>query len=314
MSSALIVNQKEQLRELLDSTTNIGIIVGEKQNIDTIAAALGLYLILAKNGKNVQVVSKKDPIVEFSNLVGIDKITKSFEGATKILTISVPYREGEIEKVSYNIEDDRLNVNLFAEGAGIMLNERDIKYLRKGSTPALIITIGVTNEAEIESLLDKSLVKTISIDKNPTSSVTGDIAIVDHAFSSMSEIVAQMIIELSLGYDLDSFQNLMEGITYATRNFTLQDTSPYAFEAAGFLMQNGARRKGKSLPENRPDKAKIFPSEEYFFKTGNDKKEEDLEPEIVEKPTVEELGNLTSGDVPDDWFLPKVFKGSKKGN
>ena len=93
MGSALITNQKEQIKEIIDSSESIGIVVSENQDIDIVAAALGLYLVLKSNGKNVQVVSKKEPTVEVSNLVGIDKVSKSFAGSTKILTISVPYRE-----------------------------------------------------------------------------------------------------------------------------------------------------------------------------------------------------------------------------
>ena len=209
MSSALITNQKAQILELIDSSQELGIVVSESQNIDTLASALGLYLILKSNGKNVQIVSKKEPTVEVSNLVGIDKISKNFSGSTKILTISVPYREGEIEKVSYNIEDTRLNVNLFAESSGITFNENDVQYIRKGSSPSTIITIGVTNEAELSALVDLKAVKTIHLDKNPLNSLFGDVSIIDPSFSYLSEIVTQLIMEAKIGYELDDFQNIM---------------------------------------------------------------------------------------------------------
>ena len=245
--SALITNQREQIRELIDSAESIGIVISENQNIDTAAAALGLYLVLVSQGKNVQVISKKEPTVEISNLVGVDRIRKAFEGKTSLLTISVPYREGEIEKVSYNIEDTRLNVNLFAETTGITFSEKDIEYIRKGSTPSLIITLGVLDESELLGMVDLKNVKSIHIDRNPLNALEGDVLIIDPSFSSLSEIVTKLIIELNLGYDVDSFQNLLDGITWATRNFTSQTTSPHAFEAAGFLLQNGAKRK-----ERRP--------------------------------------------------------------
>lgn len=315
MSNALVTNQKEQIRQLLDSEANIGIIVGENQNIDTMAAALGLYLSLLQNGKNVQIVSKKDPTVELSNLVGIDKVAKSFEGTTKIFTISVPYREGEIEKVSYNIESDRLNVNLFAENAGIMLDEKDIKYIRHGSSPSLIFTIGVLNETEIENFLDTKAAKIIHIGKDSSRLLAGDVFIADQSFSSLSEIVTQIIIELHLAYDFDSFQNLMDGITYATRNFTLQNTSPYAFEAAGFLMQSGARRKDRNERTRKEEGRQNFPNEEHFLKQKNEEEEKLSKPQnFTETQVNDKTPDFPPSQIPDDWFLPKVFKGSKKGN
>lgn len=327
MTSSLIKSQKDPIGQLLEAESSIGIVVGENQNLDSMAAALGLYLILKADGKNVQIVSKQEPLVAISNLVGIDRVSKSFEGKTKTLTISVPYHEGEIEKVSYNIEGDKLNVNLFAQGSGINFTEREIEYVRKGSSPSLIITIGVANEAEINNLVDLKTVKSIHIDRNPLNTLSEDVAIIDPSFSSLSEIVAQLIMDLSLGYDIDAFQNLMDGIIYATRNFTLGNTSPFAFEAAGFLMQNGAKRQKGEIPREKGD-TQTFPREDHFLSQtphpqsqkqsypqdeAASQVQEDLSsPEDAAVPTKEEFG--TSGEVPDDWFLPKVFKGSKKGN
>lgn len=354
MSSALITNQKEQIKELIDSSNNIGIVLGENQNVDSVGAALGLYLILKSNGKNVQIVSQKTPEVSVSNLVGVDKISKNFSGNTKILTISIPYREGEIEKVSYNIEDTRLNVNLFAESAGITFDENNIQYLRKGSEPSTIVTVGIANEGELAGLVDLKQVKAVHLDKNPLNSLFGDISIIDPSFSSLSEIVAQLIMELNLGYDQDAFQNLLDGIIYATRNFSSQTTSPYAFEAAGFLLANGAKRKERQDRQGRPfDSARTqrdnrFPREEYllnkrqqsrgFNQTGADwqkqinqanaqsvtsQKEPFVNPQPAPKSyedpnkpieEIESIEGAGTGEVPDDWFLPKVFKGTRKGN
>ncbi len=389
--NSTVKNQAHILRELIDSTVDVGIILGENQNIDSVASALGLYLVLQASGKKVQIVSKKDPEVMVSNLFGVNKIAKSFEGNTKILTISVPYRDGEIEKVSYNIEGTRLNVNLFAEESGISFSEKDINYIRKGSSPSVVITIGVSNEEELASFVDPSQVRTIHIDKNPLNLMQGDAILIDPAFSSISEIVAEFIREVSLPYDPDGFQNLMDGITFATRNFTHPQTSAFAFEAAGFLLQNGAKRSEKGFENmqnrdggnikqviqnqgRRDDRSRNFPGIDQFLnnrqqrgqrpnpqpanqprfdrqeeKVKFDKIRQDIEnlsenddqnkqnvfqnqaPQPFKRPpstpremNAQELPDELSDsafiegslpeDIPDDWFLPKVFKGSKKGN
>ncbi|KKQ96234.1 MAG: hypothetical protein A3E68_02700 [Candidatus Levybacteria bacterium RIFCSPHIGHO2_12_FULL_39_39] len=311
MINPLISGHKEQIRELIESEPSIGIVIGENQNLDLLAAGLGFYLVLKSAGKNVQIVSRKGTIVEFSNLFGVDQIAKSFGGKAKVLTISVPYNEGEIDKVSYNIEADRLNVNLFAEEKGINFNEADIEYIKKGSSPSLVITIGVSNESEMNGLVDLKSVKTIHIDKNPLNSLFGDVSIVDPSFSSVSEIVAELIKDLELGHDADAFQNLLNGITYATRNFSASNTSASAFDAAGFLLQNGARRQ--DVPGGQKD-ARNFPREEYFlnqkqkpFQNQPQEKFEEIEKNQETQPDI-------PAEVPNDWFLPKVFKGSKKGN
>jgi nanoRNase/pAp phosphatase (c-di-AMP/oligoRNAs hydrolase) len=342
--NSILRNQREIIRELLNSETSLGIIIGQDQNIDTVAAGLGLFLVLKNSGKDVQIVSRKDPSVEVSSLFGVDQIKKSFEGLTRTLTISVPYREGEIEKVSYNIDQDRLNVNLFAENSGISFSESDIEYIKKGSAPQLVITVGVANDTELSDFIDPKSTKTIHIDKNPINPLIGDASIIDPSFSSLSEVVASLIMELSLGFDQDAYQNLMDGITYATRNFTLQTTSPYAFETAGFLLQNGAKRKEKAERQNQRTDSRNFPNEDYFLNQkprparNQSTQPRQAKPQPINPvPQVEESADLVDEDlsqnnmpninkasgetenampdeIPDDWFLPKVFKGSKRGN
>ncbi|HVT01106.1 MAG TPA: hypothetical protein VHE53_02610 [Patescibacteria group bacterium] len=387
MNDSIIKREKEQIRALIDAATSIGIIVGENQTLDIVAASLALYLILKNEGRNVQIISKKDPLVEVSNLFGVNKIAKSFDGVVKTLTISVPYREGEIEKVSYNIEKDRLNVNLFAEENGITFNEDDVDYIRKGSSPSLIITVGVTDEQELVGLADINQVQAIHIDKNPLNSLMGDIPLISPVFSSLSEVVAVLIMELGYMPDTDAFQNLLDGIMSETANFSAPNTSALAFEAAGFLLQNGARRKEVQIERPRPiapqpRRDNNFPREELFLRDNRDNASQQPRPqrphdqrparnnqpgprpqpqhvrpnnnqqqprpqrqpqmppipntmpqnwpnipsnaqntpkETGYKDSMDEVSNpFVEGsmpeEIPDDWFLPKVFKGSKKGN
>lgn len=235
----IVFNSLPTIQTLLGESSTVGVVIGENQTLDTVAAGLSLYLALKDSGKSVQIISKKDPIVEYSNLVAIDQIARDFSGVTRTFTISVPYRNEEIEKVSYNIEGDRLSVNLFAEEKGISFTEKDIEYIKKGSAPSLIITIGVEDLSQLQI---EQGVKIINIDNSGFNSMFGDVPLVDSAFSSTSELVTRLIEELRLPLDIDTAQNLLDGITNATQNFTSPKTSATAFTAAGVLLSKGARR------------------------------------------------------------------------
>ena len=382
MSNPQIKNQIDKIQNLLDKAPSVGIVIGQAQDVDTYAAALGLYLTLEAEGKNVQIVSKVSPTVEVSNLFGVNQVENSFKGSTNMLTISVPYKEGEIDKVSYNIEGDKLNVNLFAETNGITFSESDVQYIRKGSAPSLIITIGVQNESEISNLVDLKSVKTIHLDKSVLNTLMGDVTIIDPTFSSLSEIVTQVIIETGLLGDVDAFQNLADGISAGTQNFVSPTTSAFAFESLGFLLQNGAKRKQMTM-DNRSDQ-NTFPREDQFarpqtssgmvqrpsqprssnapaprmpsaipnnfglnkassiqnpppmpsaprpmnnrpspqvqdfpqansFGASNDAIDDNFNQANMSKPSGEAESEMPD-EIPDDWFLPKVFKGSRKGN
>lgn len=204
----------------------------------------------------------------------------------------------------------------------------------------------------------------------------GDVVVIDPVFSSISEIITQLLIDLGFLGDPDSFQNLLDGISYATRNFTSPQTSAFAFEAAGFLLQNGARRKSESQSPARGIIPGSFPADDQFFQPSsgataiparpvqstrqnrpvpnnfpgnfpnmptqpfprntsapvapvkNSQNFQDLPPDFAPQSAPKEMTAdsrdmpdempYTEGsvgtEVPEDWFLPKVFKGSKKGN
>lgn len=243
---------KEALSALLTENTNIGIVVTEHQTIDVLAAALSLHLIFQDSGRNSQIISRKDPTVEHSFLVGIDQLKKQFGGVTKSLTVSFPYHDGDIEKVSYNIEGDRLNVNLFAEEQGISFEEKDIKYIREGSAPQLIFTIGVSNPDELVGLVDKNS-KIVNIDNTIANTLFGDVVLVDASFSSLSEVIAKFAMTNPLQVEFDVAQNLLDGIASATQNFMSPKTSPVAFEMVGVLMQKGAIRKSMKEAQRSSD-------------------------------------------------------------
>ncbi|RJQ25488.1 hypothetical protein C4577_05700 [Candidatus Parcubacteria bacterium] len=245
MKDSLFSQNKEMLQSLIDAASSVGIVISQSQTIDNVAASLSLYLSLKSYGKNISIVSKKEPIVELSNLVGIDKIKNSFDGAVKTFIISVPYKDQEIQKVSYNTEGDRLFLNLFAyEDSALTFSENDVAFIKKGLSPSLVFTVGIKTVEELKGLLDiNEGTKIVNIDKDSSNSQFADLNYVDGSFSSVSEIMSKIISEALLPVDIDIAQNLMDGISFATNNFVSLNTSAIAFESAAFLLRYGAKRR-----------------------------------------------------------------------
>src|SRR3989344_786841 len=243
MNQSNLVQDILSIGNLLQNNT-IGILLGERMNLDTAGAALGLYLALSEAGKNPQIISQKEPVVEIANLVGIDKIKKSFSGSSNKVVVSLPYNKGEIGKVSYKEENNRINFYLTAsDGMSITPYEtNDINLIWDGSMPNVIVTIGVNGARQLADYLGKSenSAKIINIDNSNES--FGDVSVASNAYSSVSEVVAKIIKELRLPINIDIAQNFLDGILFSTRNFTKPNTSPYAFEMSGVLMKWGAVR------------------------------------------------------------------------
>lgn len=237
-------------RELLDQQGEVGIVIGSHQNLDTYAASLALFASLKASGKKVQIISKKSPTVEVSNLVGIDKVGESFTaGNTSKLVISLPYIKGEVEKVLFTEfpnPQNPTNINFHltaAEGKSITpFNLSDVKLIWEGGSPAMVISVGVGSQDELAGIVDQGSTKIVNIDNFSGNSRFGDVVLVDNAFSSLSEISAKIIKDLNLPVDVDSAQNVLDGVLFATRDFSKPNTSPFAFEAVSFAMYNGAKR------------------------------------------------------------------------
>lgn len=283
-----------RLRNELTKAQTIGIIVRDNPDIDAMAAALSLYLSLfsfSQGTKHVSICCKTDPIVELSSLVGIDKVKKTFEGGGD-LTISLPYREGTIEKISYNIEGERINLLIKAAEQRFPFEPSDISYTRSSGALDLLLNIGIGQRSLVEEFTP---LVSVSIDNSPSNEQFGTIILVDPSASSISELTASLISSLTLPIDIDIAQNLLSGISFATDNFQRENASPLSFEMASILLRHGARRDGFFA---KAPKA-------LFGEVG------DFSSPIQQSPKRDEKGKKRQGqEPPSEWLTPKIYKGS----
>ena len=280
----------QKIRDVIAQNEQVGIAVGKNPNLDQMAGALSLYLSLTSFGKKVNIVCPTPPIVEISSLVGIDKVKTRFDSAGGDLVVSFPYREGEIEKVSYTLDDGFLNIVVKERKNGLSFDEKDIKYKKGGSSnQKLLLIVGTQRLSDLEGLFDPAALKDttiVNIDVKSDNQGFGDIVAVSPHLSSVSEHVADLLLKLNLSIDTDIAQNLLSGIAFATDNFQKKNSSFLSFEMAGMLMRKGAIRGGR---QEKIEKSTFsFP----------------------EEPEYSDADNKTGKTPPSDWLMPKVFKGS----
>jgi hypothetical protein len=238
-------NNLQRLRETLAKNNNFAIVTGEKPSIDEMAATLSLFLMLKQAEKKVIVACPSEPIVEVSSLVGIDKVQTNLGGEAGDLVVSFPYVEGEIEKVSYTLEDGYLNIIVKSAEQGLTFDEKDVKYTRGSGKIDVLFVIGTPRLSLLGNLFDSEKLKNvriINIDNKQENQGFGDIVMVSPNLSSVSEQIADLALSLGFRIDKDVAQNLLSGISFATKNFQDPFTSPLAFEMASLLMKKGASR------------------------------------------------------------------------
>ncbi len=296
----------QRLREIFEKDALFAIVVGQDYGTDEMAGALSLYLTLKTLGKNVSIVSTKAPLVEVSNLVGISDVKPRFESNSGDLIVSFPYQQDEIGKVSYTLEGGFLNIIVKPKENALSFGEKDVIFRRSSETPAVLITVGVSRLSEISSIFNIDLLKDttiINIDKPGNNEGFGDIVVMGQGASSVSEQIANILISLGYPQDPDIAQNLMSGIIQATQNFQSDRTSSLAFEMAGILLRNGAKREMTKRPAVDLTQQRILQQLRNVPRPTQQIREFPRE----QKKDDQALGRQAT---PPDWLSPKIYKGS----
>ncbi len=312
-----------KIKEALEKYNSIAIVTRKDPTVDEMAGALSLYLSIKNTGKNVIIATPSDPLVEVSSLVGIDEVKTNLGAADGDLVVSFPYREGEIEKVSYTRDDSFLNIVVKAGENGLSFSEKDVKFIRSAGAPELLFVIGSPRVSDLGQLFDTQVLKdtvVVNIDNKAENQGYGDILMVSNRLSSVSEAVANLILTIGLKMDLDMAQNLMLGIAVSTNNFQSDNISPLAFEMAGILLRHGAIRPQASISRRKLNAISFDediekPLEQISIQPKKQQsKIKDLEESL--KQQQEEFQNKsvstdnTLQSPPDDWLEPKIYKGS----
>lgn len=321
----------QRIKDLVMQHQNLGVVIAPNPSLDIMAAGLGMYLALSQMGKQAIVACPTDTTVALSSLVGIDKVQKSLGGVGGDLTVAFPYNEGEIDKVSYTLENGLLNIVVKAGSKGISFGEKDIQFKRSGSIPKLLFFIGIARPEDVAQVVSTEDIKNttiVNIDNNAANQGYGDVAVVSSKFSSRSEQVADFLtlLEPQIELDVDTSQDLLSGILFATNDFKMPQTSYLAFEMAGILMKKGAVRKdlvggGQSLPNNMPAQS-FFPPTQPMQPQASTPIQQPVQSEPMEfvptpqpsqpvqqQPTQQQPANQNE-QAPSDWLTPKVYKGS----
>ena len=256
-----------ELQQQLSSVRNLLIAFPQKASFDQVAASLALYLSLKKTGKNVHLVSPEPMRVEFSHLVGVDRVTDKLTGGDFVITLDYPI--ANIDKVSYNDEGGKLNLVVKVKsGSKPITREQTIFDSSGRATYDLIFLIGINQAEDLghllrgnQDLLNKNQVVSI----NNGASNVGTLNFLNPQASACTEIVASIIKTLALPVDEDIGSNLLLGLKRATENFQNPKVNPDTFEAAAFALRLGGRRE-EIAPQTATiqEKAKKKPSQDWL--------------------------------------------------
>ena len=287
-----------QLRNILQSAQSILIALPKEADDDTVASALAFYLTLQKMRKQVSIVTDGDIRVEQAHLFGINKIGKQLSGGNT-LVVSLPYKEGTIEKVSYNIEGDKFNLVIEPRGERLTFSPDEVQYnFGKGEYDTVFVfgandlqALGNLYKNHQSTFSGKQLV---NIDNHNNNSGFGQVNIVEPG--PISQTVAVFFKALRLPLDQDSASNLYTGIA-SKGTISLETATPDLLEAVAYLM----RSKAQLLAMNHKSAIteEVSPIAQHTVEPVAHTKQTADEHVKAEQPIAEET--------PEDWLKPKIF-------
>jgi len=312
----------QRIKDLVLKHQEIGVIIAPNPTLDEMAAGLGMFLSLKLMGKQVAIATPSLPTVALSSLVGIDKVQQSLgAGVGGDLTVSFPYKEGEIEKVSYTLENGFLNIQVKAGEKGLSFAHQDVQFKRAGKTPSLLFFVGVAHLSDVASIYTAGTpADIVNIDNKTDNEKYGNVVVVDQKWSSVSEQVADFVtlLEPQIELDADTAQNLLDGIIFATNDFTSSRTSYLAFEVSGILMKKGATRQKANAVRQGSTAHGVNPSTSEFFPQVAPQPQPVVSQPVqpawqppIQQPVVNQQPTEQPKQTPPpDWLTPKVYKGS----
>jgi len=234
-----------QIKEIISKNDSGIIVLPAKPTPDAIAAGTALYMVLTKMGKNITLVASSVPE---SDMIGVDKIKTDLSTGGDNLIVSFPYEDGSIDKVDYNIKDERFNLIIVPRTGHEKLQPKDIQFTYSGGKIDFIFTIDTPNlnaigEAYTKNQRDFEGSTIINIDRHLINSSYGMVNYVVKTSSSTSELILSLIRFLKVTVDRDSATNLYAGVAAATNNFTAYSVNADTFEAIAELLRAGAIKK-----------------------------------------------------------------------
>ncbi|OGM03059.1 hypothetical protein A2115_02280 [Candidatus Woesebacteria bacterium GWA1_41_8] len=295
---------ENSLKNILDQSNSVLVMLPTKPFFDQAAAGLSLYLTL-RQSKEVQVFCPTPVTVELNRLIGINKITQEM-GSKNLIIRFIDYKASDIERVSYDIEDGQFRLTVIPKQQINPPGKDQVDLAYSGVSADTVILIGGTNEQHFPALSLKELansriihIGTKDISINPSKKVIS----LARPASSVSEVMTALLKESGLQIDGDIATDLLMGIESATNDFSDMNVTADTFAAVAELMRAGGRRNAGAGVSGGNFPPGSIPG------TNTPAVQQNVQSQPMDQTN---QANKTNDDenAPKDWLEPKIYKGT----
>lgn len=236
-----------QIKGLVLSAKSALVVVSQL-SVDSLGSALALALVLKKSNIKTQVFCPYKTDNSFCKLTGLEMVSESYN--TNDLIVSLNYPLEQIENVSYNNDNDRLNLIVKTKTNSPKIENNQIIINNQSSIPDICFMLGdESGLGDNSSIVNKGnwiFVSPVSVNKNWAKA-----NIVDQD-APFSEIFSFLIPSLGFKLDLDSAKNLLIGLRVATQSFSV-NVSPETFEAGAFCLRATQPESNQPTSNSQPN-------------------------------------------------------------
>lgn len=242
----MVFSPVEQVKEHIKKAQNILICLPKGPTTDAIASSLALFSALEKMDKKVKVVCNEFILPPNHQFLPKSKDILSDLTSLRKFIISINIQDAKVEELSYDIQDD--NLNIFIAPKTGTIREKDVKFSSSEFEYDLIFILDAADLESLGALYDDNTeffyhTPIVNIDHSPQNEYFGQIDLVELTATSTSEIIFDLI--KTLGEELvDEYiaTSLLTGIISKTKSFQSTAVTPKSLAIASHLISSGARR------------------------------------------------------------------------
>lgn len=301
-----------ELNQKLASSQKVLVILPARPEFDQVASALSLFLSLEESGKTTSLVCPTPMTVEFNHLVGVDRIETKVKG--RDLTITFNYPAEQIEKVSYNDDNNQPNLVIQPKVGAPPISESLASYSYAGANFDLVLAVGLKDQSQL-NIAGASLAENyiVNLDNDPANSNFGQLNLVDLEVLSLGEIVLALIKNLNLPLNVDIAQNLLDGLWRATDGLTAPGLGADSYEMVAACLRAGAQKPQPGVSQRNLSPKRPFGESrrgQSPFRAETKDGGNQLSGQNQPQPVGNQPQKQPRRNPPQDWFEPKIFKGT----
>ena len=217
--------QVSELKNLL-GTAKTALIAVSQLNIDSVGSALALALLLKKSNITTKVFCPHPTDANYTKLNGLELLTNVYNQNDLIVTLDYPL--DQIEKVTYNQDNGKLNLVVQTKEGAEKVAENQILISNQATAADINFMFGdETGLGTNANIVNKGNWINISPSNIEKNWAKANIIDQDAPFS---EILTFLLPMLGLELTPESAKNLLIALRVATQSFSI-NVSPETFEA-----------------------------------------------------------------------------------